>query len=322
MNRRIVHPLWVHLGAVAAFIAFIIILFSGPIPSKAPVHFDGSGAPNRFGSPWVSIWITLGLSLLFITVSFFIDELWARQEKSKKFNWFSFFDDVTVGALTGIEIGYILFLRSGDSLYPFPWGSFAILCGGAVLLSLFLEYFRPFRPFTDVIPLKDDSDLKEQISRHLSGNRSFVYWDYQNPLYVNILSIVLPIVFVAAGCWTLFSVSWLSVVLFIVGLPVIILYGGQRTMVTRKELSVRWGLLGLKVLRLKVEDISEAVLHKFAPLRDFGGYGIRINREMTAYYLRGNRGVKIKLNNGKKYLVGSDRPQQLADVLQTLMSTR
>jgi hypothetical protein len=127
---------------------------------------------------------------------------------------------------------------------------------------------------------------------------------------------------VVAGCLTLFSQLWVSIVLFIVGLPIIALYGGQRTVINRRELSVRWGLFGLRVLRLSVNNMSEAVLHEFAPLRDFGGYGIRFNREMKAYYLRGNRGVKITMSNGMKYLVGSDRPQHLADVVRTLIAAR
>jgi hypothetical protein len=322
MNRKLVHPLWVHLGAVAAFIAFIIVLLSGSIPSEAPVHFSGSGVANRYGSPWVSIGITIAISLLFLAISFFIDELWARQEKSKKFNWFTLFDDISVGALAGIEIGYLNFLHSGDTLYLFPWERVAIICGGAVLLSVILEYFRPFRPFTDVVTVGEDSDFKEQISRHLGDNRVFVYWDYQNPLYMNIMSIALPIVFVVAGCLTLFSLPWLSVLLFVIGLPSVVFYGGQRTVITRDNLTVRWGMLGLKVLRLKMDDISEDVLHKFAPLRDFGGYGIRFNRDMKAYYLRGDQGVKITMKNGKKYLVGSDHPHQLAGVIETLITSK
>jgi hypothetical protein len=321
MNRRLVHPLWMHLGAIAAFIVFLIVLFTGSIPAEAPVHFGGSGIPDQFGSPWESIGITIGLSLLFIAVSILLDELWARQEKSKKFNWFTPFDDITVGVLVGVQIGYLDFLRSGNELFSFPWVYVVVVGGGAILLSVVLEYFRPYRRYSAVVGTEEAGALKEQISQAIKNNSAFVYWYYQNPAYVNVLSIGMPVVFVVTGCLTLFSQLWVSIVLFVVGLPAILFYGGQRTMINRRELTVRWGLLGLKVLRLQVNEISQAVQHEFAPLRDFGGYGIRFNREMKAYFMRGSVGVRITMSNGKKYLIGSDRPQQLAAVLETMVSS-
>ena len=77
----------------------------------------------------------------------------------------------------------------------------------------------------------------------------------------------------------------------------------------------------VRVLRLPVSDIAEFAMHEFAPLKDFGGYGIRRNREMSAYYLRGNLGVKITMTGGKKYLIGSDHPERLLAVLETIART-
>ena len=39
---------------------------------------------------------------------------------------------------------------------------------------------------------------------------------------------------------------------------------------------------------------------------------------MTAYYLRGTRGVKLTVTGGKKYLIGSDNPEHLLTVLQVI----
>jgi len=73
------------------------------------------------------------------------------------------------------------------------------------------------------------------------------------------------------------------------------------------------------VLKLKTADIASAEIMQFAPLGDFGGYGIRYNGKMTAYYLRGSRGVKITTQKGKKYLIGSDRPEHLLAVINAVM---
>ena len=107
-----------------------------------------------------------------------------------------------------------------------------------------------------------------------------------------------------------------SVIVLICGILLILPYGGQRTMVTRKEVIVRFGIAGFKILRLNIPDIVMVELHDFSPLKDFGGYGIRFNGEMRAYYQRGTRGVKLTVNNGKKYLIGSDRPENLYSVIK------
>ena len=155
----------------------------------------------------------------------------------------------------------------------------------------------------------------------MKDNSPFVYWDYQNPFYVSLLTIGLPLILLVAAVITWFSEPWASLLLGGVGVLLIIPHGGQRTLVTRSDVTVRLGILGFKVLRLKTADVAGVEMHEFAPLKDFGGYGIRINREMKAYFMRGTRGVKLTTTNGKNYLIGSDFPERLLTVLQTLTGT-
>jgi len=145
-----------------------------------------------------------------------------------------------------------------------------------------------------------------------------VYWDYQDPVYVTLLSVFVPFAMFVAAYFSWMEAVWVSVLLIVVGLLLFVPYGGQRTLVTRDAVTVRWGLFGLPVLRLRMSDIASAETHRFSPLRDFGGYGIRFNREMKAYYLRGGTGVLLTLHNGKKYLIGSDKPADLLAVVGSI----
>lgn len=56
--------------------------------------------------------------------------------------------------------------------------------------------------------------------------------------------------------------------------------------------------------------------HAFNAVRDFGGYGIRANREMRAFFFQGERGVKVTTSDGRRYLIGSDHPARLAAVIE------
>ncbi len=315
---KLVHPLWTHLPSIAALIILVVfILTAGPLPSEAPVHFGFSGEPNRDGSPWEVFGITIGLSVLFILISGLIDELWARQEKAKSFNWLSIMDDIFVPFMAGVSLGYLSFLKSGDDSFSFPWIYALPMVAGAVVLAIILDIFRPYRPYEAPLATKESPELKVEITKNLRENTSFVYWDYQNPFYVSLITVVLPLIIflIAAVLW--FSQGWGgTITLLVVGIILIIPYGGQRTLITRSHVIIRWGVLGIRVLRVNITDISGVEMHEFQPLKDFGGYGIRVNREMWAYYLRGNRGVKITQTKGKTVLIGSDHPEALLAVLQ------
>jgi hypothetical protein len=323
-KRKLANPLWTHLPALAVLVIFILfLLMSTPIPSWAPVHFGLDGEPDRYGNPWGFVWFIIGFSLFFIALSGFLDEQWARQEKKKSFNWLCWLDDITVGWMGAVGTGYLLFLQDGEYSFTFPWGLTALIAGGALVLSLILEAIRPYRPYAGKPAEKDTQFSTSELARRIKEDTNFVYWDIQNPLWVTLLAIVVPLVLLGSGMlvWfstggDVFSYVYMPLSVIIAGFLVAFIYGGQRTIATRYGIVVRWGLAGIKVLNLKTAEVSSVELHEFAPLKDFGGYGIRGNREMTAYYLQGRVGVKITMVNGKKYLVGSDQPERLLTVLQ------
>jgi hypothetical protein len=323
-KQKLVHPVWTHLPAVAALLVLAgYLIYRRPIPANAPVHFGFDGTPDAWGSPWIFVGMTLGLSVFFIGLSAFFDELWARQEKKKSFNWLSLLDELITGWMTGMSIGYLAALHDNAAVFNFPWQYGLGVMGGALILGVTVELLRPFRPFRHREEPADIQDFTRDISQRLKNNTSFIYWDYQNPAYVTILSILLPVVFItttviiwATEGWVFFTGLYSVFTLLISVAAVVFIYGGQRVIVTREEVSVRWGLAGIKVLRLAAAGIAGTELTEFSPLKDFGGYGIRYGKGITAYYLSGRRGVKVSNADGKKYLIGSDHPERLLAVLE------
>ncbi len=322
MKTGLKHPLWIHLPAVAALIVFCVYVFRVlPLSGRVPIHFDTAGIPNSYGSPWLVVGLTIGLSLLYIAISFVLDDMWASQERKKTFNWLTVMDDVIVGAICGAGIGFLLYLESGSELFSFPWGWMLGLGGGGLILSILLEMLRPYRNNnqrkSSIGEVKIAGDLAEQIK----GSSAFVFYDSQNPPLMNLVTIVLPLIMFVWAALSYSEAAWVSILLAVTGFLLFIPYGGLRTMVTRRNITVRFGLFGFRVLSLNIAEIASIEAVEFSPLKDFGGYGIRFNREMKAYYLRGNRGVKLAVANGKKYLLGSDEPETLAEVIQALAGT-
>jgi hypothetical protein len=319
MKFKFIHPLWTHIVSVLALLTGVVfILIAMPLPDPAPLHFTWNGQPDRYGSPWISSLMLLAISILYIILSIILDEAWARQEKLKSFNWASLFDDVTVAAMVTVQITYVHMLTTSNYVYPFPWMLTIVVSIAAAGIAIILEKVRPHRRFEASLITEDVSQVKAEVIKIVKAGQPLVYWEVQNPVYSRVLAIIVPVlmIVVAATSWS--EVPWLSILMVLVGIALVLVYSGFRTLITREVISIRIGILGIRLLRLKTSDITSAELHIFQPLKDFGGYGIRSNREMKAYFLRGDRGVKITTRTGKKYLIGSDHPERLVAVISTV----
>jgi hypothetical protein len=53
------------------------------------------------------------------------------------------------------------------------------------------------------------------------------------------------------------------------------------------------------------------------PIRDYGGWGVRFKRGERAYLVNGNRGVRLELADGKRVMIGSQRPDDLLAAIRT-----
>jgi hypothetical protein len=80
---------------------------------------------------------------------------------------------------------------------------------------------------------------------------------------------------------------------------------------------LKLGLLGLwRSQRVPLNRIQGVETLDYDPVRDFGTYGVRTTRAGTAYLAGGQGGVRITLLSGKKLVVGSRRPEELARALR------
>ncbi len=320
MKIKFIHPLWTHLPAVLMLVGMIIYtVLSMPLPDPAPLQFYVHGQPARYGSSWGRTAVFIVIGLWYVVLSAWIDELWARQENRKSFNWMALFDDGMAAALAAIQITYVNMLVSSNYVYQFPWLIVVVATGLAMGLASVLEKLRPYRPHEDRVTAEDVSQVKAEISGLLKSGRTLAYWDVQNPAYSNALAVAVPILTVVIALVRWAQTPWLSILIVLVGLAISTIYGGFRTSVGKDALAVRMGIWGIRLLTLRTTDISSAEVQTYSPLRDFGGYGIRFGKGMKAYFLSGNRGVKVITHSGKKYLIGSDHPERLATVINALV---
>ncbi|HUO28396.1 MAG TPA: DUF6141 family protein [Bryobacteraceae bacterium] len=63
------------------------------------------------------------------------------------------------------------------------------------------------------------------------------------------------------------------------------------------------------------DEIRSLETRTYRPVRDFGGWGVRWAARGIVYHARGNRGVRLILASGERVLIGSQRPEELANAI-------
>jgi hypothetical protein len=61
---------------------------------------------------------------------------------------------------------------------------------------------------------------------------------------------------------------------------------------------------------------------QYRPIAEYGGWGIRLGAAGWAYNVSGNRGVRIHYTDGKTFLIGSQRAEELAQAIDTRLRLR
>jgi len=80
---------------------------------------------------------------------------------------------------------------------------------------------------------------------------------------------------------------------------------------------------GLFVRRvIPLAEITHFEARTYRPIREYGGWGVRRGAAGMAYNVSGNRGVDLRLADGKSLLIGSQQPEELALALQTRIGAK
>lgn len=90
----------------------------------------------------------------------------------------------------------------------------------------------------------------------------------------------------------------------------------METKLLQDELQVRFGKRTR--FRIPLKNVVRAYYRAYNPIHEYGGWGIRTGRNGRAFNMRGNEGVQLVLASGKRVLVGSQRPDELAQAIQSL----
>jgi len=64
------------------------------------------------------------------------------------------------------------------------------------------------------------------------------------------------------------------------------------------------------------DEIDQVFVRQYSPLKEYGGWGIRYGRNGMALNVKGNQGIQIVRKNGKRILLGTQRPEEATNRLE------
>jgi hypothetical protein len=109
-------------------------------------------------------------------------------------------------------------------------------------------------------------------------------------------------------------VMWLIWLTFGFGFPVF--FHTLRLVVEVGHDRIRIRYVPLLTRTISFEEIESHAVRTYKPIRECGGWGIRWwGRQRRAYSVSGDQGVELKLHSGERVMVGSQKPEQLAQAL-------
>jgi hypothetical protein len=87
-------------------------------------------------------------------------------------------------------------------------------------------------------------------------------------------------------------------------------------------LYVRFFPLQFHSHKISFEEIKTYEIRTYSALKEYGGYGIRYGKNGKAYNISGNRGVQFEFLDGKRLLIGTQKPEELIQALDTASGKR
>jgi hypothetical protein len=93
------------------------------------------------------------------------------------------------------------------------------------------------------------------------------------------------------------------------------------TIIDEEGVAYRFKPFQRKPRLIKTADIVRFEVKKYSPLKDYGGWGIRYGspKNGRAYNVSGSQGVLFELKNGKRFLLGTQKPSEIRSALERLL---
>lgn len=136
--------------------------------------------------------------------------------------------------------------------------------------------------------------------------------------------LLLTAIVLAVNWWLYFRMGYEDMTFFYVCLIIIgllsLFIGMLRleTEINEKEIRYKFYPFSRKWQTIALNQVSNLQLRQYKVFKEFGGRGNRRRKNTKAMTLNGNQGLQITLKNKQIILIGTQRPDEIGQVISTL----
>lgn len=152
---------------------------------------------------------------------------------------------------------------------------------------------------------------------------SNIVFKEEQPFYTQPLTWIVWVVFLIMVLWMyqqgmLLEGVGLLIMIVVAAVIVLVLFTGLDTRISQDGVDYRMRPFHKTYRHIEWNDVAHAEVRKYSPIREFGGWGIRIGLKGKAYNVKGNMGLQLELKDGRRILIGTQKPEELREVLKSV----
>ncbi|GHT54924.1 hypothetical protein AGMMS49982_20320 [Bacteroidia bacterium] len=95
-------------------------------------------------------------------------------------------------------------------------------------------------------------------------------------------------------------------------------YQRLETQIKEDGIYVRYFPYQKQYIHLAWDEISKLYVRQYRPLSEYGGWGFNYGGYKKALTVSGKMGLQIEFTNGKKLLIGTQKPDELTELLNKM----
>jgi len=150
------------------------------------------------------------------------------------------------------------------------------------------------------------------------ANASFREVQYMRR-WIWLVALICLVVIISAGMSGMNKpgmIASMRIPVFVAGLSTVLFLVSKLIVEVRDDgIYIKYSPFHMSYRKIPLSEIASVEARTYSPLREYGGWGCRGFGKNIAYNVSGNRGVQLVLRDGKRLLIGSQKPEELADAI-------
>lgn len=110
-------------------------------------------------------------------------------------------------------------------------------------------------------------------------------------------------------------VIFLVVFFFFLFLIALFAFARLSTVIDKSGIHFRFFPFHMRYKQFAWDQVSKYELIGYHPIKDYGGWGIRFGKMGKAYTVSGNKGLQVHLKSGRRFLLGTQKVEELKTFL-------